>query len=242
MVTMGWPEVLDRHIPRQWTPRGRRWGWTAVIWRASRVTEGDHRNVSGETYLKGRHHPLRHLTAQVIEPLDVSDDRLRHRLQHVRKPAYGHPLAHELKARRPAVDDLSQDVIRCEATTGSGAHEVTAGGLGPFGPSQDDPTRLQINVRLGSLDPVGMPLATAVWSGERADEGCYLPIIERRRRGWNTTGRLWVGDGTMRAWDTRASLARHPAWSLSPLPLTGATAEARDAWSTAGVTTSAAEA
>jgi hypothetical protein len=40
----------------------------------------------------------------------------------------------------------------------------------------------------------------------------------------------------MSALDTRASLARHQDFSLSPLPLTGATAEAMDAWSTAGVT------
>src|SRR5712691_8210663 len=90
MVTMGLPEVLDPHIPRHWTPRGRSWGWRAVMWLASILTGGDHRNVSVATSLKGMHHTLSHLTAQGIEPLDVSDDRLRHLLQHVSKPAYGH--------------------------------------------------------------------------------------------------------------------------------------------------------
>ena len=46
----------------------------------------------------------------------------------------------------------------------------------------------------------------------------------------------------MSALDTRASLARHQDWYLSPLPLTGATAAAMDAWITAGVRKSAAEA
>src|SRR4249920_2808749 len=64
MVKMGFVEVLDRHIPRHWTQRGLSWGWTAVIWLAYIVTEGDHRKVSVETYLAGRHHTLRHLTAQ----------------------------------------------------------------------------------------------------------------------------------------------------------------------------------
>src|SRR5437867_4023205 len=58
MVKMGLPEVLDRHIPRHWTQRGLSWGWTAVIWLASIITAGDHRKVSVETYLKGRHHTL----------------------------------------------------------------------------------------------------------------------------------------------------------------------------------------
>ena len=87
MVKMGLPEVLDRHIPRHGTQRGLSWGWTAVIWLAYIVTEGDHRKVSVETYIKGMHHTLRHLTAQVIEPLDFRDDRLSHRLTHLSKPA-----------------------------------------------------------------------------------------------------------------------------------------------------------
>ena len=73
-------------------------------------------------------------------------------------------------------------------------------------------------------------------SGERADDGLYIPIIERIRTGLNKTGLLFVGDCKMSALDTRAYLARHQDWYLSPLPLTGATAEAMDAWITAGVT------
>ena len=235
MVTMGFPEVLDRHIPRHWTQRGLSWGWTAVVWLAYIVTEGDHRKVSVETYLKGMHHTLSTLTAQVIEPLDLSDDRLSHLLTHLSKKAYWHQIERDLNARSIEVHALSQEVIRCDATTVSGDHEVTEGGLVQFGHSKDDPTRPQIKVMMGSLDPLGMPLATDVLSGERADDGLYIPIIERIRRGLNKTGLLFVGDCKMSALDTRASLARHQDWYLSPLPLTGATAAAMEAWITAGV-------
>src|SRR5881296_4111011 len=236
MVKMGVPEVLDRHIPRHGTQRGLSWGWTAVIWLAYIVTEGDHRKVSMETYLKGMHHTLSHLTAQAIEPLDFSDDRLSHLLKHLSKPAYWHQIERELNARSIEIYDLSQDMIRCDATTVSGAHEVTEGGLVQFGHSKDDPTRPQIKVMMGSLDPLGMPLATDVLSGERADEGLYIPIIERIRTGLKTPGLLFVGDCKMSALDTRAYLAGHQDWYLSPLPLTGATAGAMDAWITVGVT------
>jgi transposase len=235
MVQMGLPEVLDRHIPRHWTQRQISWGWTAVIWLAYIVTEGDHRKVSVETYLKGMHHTLSHLTAQVIEPLDFSDDRLSHLLKHLSKPAYWHQIEHDLNARSIEVYALSQDVIRCDATPVSGDHEVTAGGLVQFGHSKDDPTRPQIKVMIGSLDPLGLPLATDVVSGERADDGLYLPIIERIRTGLQPPGLLFVGDCKMSALDTRAYLARHQDWDLSPLPLTGATAEAMEAWITTGV-------
>jgi transposase len=240
MVKMGLPEVWDRHIPRHWTQRGISWGWTAVIWLAYIVTEGDHRNVSMETYLKGMKHTLSHLTAQIIEPLDFRDDRLSHLLQHLSKPAYWHARERDLNERSMEMYDLSQGVSRCDATTVSGEHEVTEGGLVQFGQSKDDPTRPQIKVMMGSLDPLGMPLATDVLSGERADDGVYIPIIERIRTGLKTIGLLFVGDWKMSALETRAYLARHQDFYLSPLPLTGATAAAMDAWITAGVTQGAA--
>jgi transposase len=182
------------------------------------------------------HHTLSRLTAQVIEPLDLRDDRLSHLLQHLSKPAYWHAIERDLNARSIAVYDLSQDVIRCDATTVSGEHEVTAEGLLQFGHSKDDPTRPQSKVLMGSLDPLGMPLATDVLSGERADDGLYIPLMERVRIGLQTPGLLFVGDCKMSALDTRAYLVRHQDLYLSPWPLTGTTAEAMDAWVTTGVT------
>jgi hypothetical protein len=207
-----------------------------VIWRAYSVTEGDHRQVAVATSLKGRHPTLSDLTAQGIEPLDVSDDRWSHLLQHVRKPASWHPIARDFNARRMEVPAWPQDVLHCDAPTVAGDHEVPEGGLGPCGQRQEDPTRPPLTVRMGALAPLGMPLATEVVAGARAEEGFHLPIMERLRPGLTTPGLLLVGDCTRRALETRASLARPQDFSGSPLPLTGATAEAMDAWITAGVT------
>ena len=125
MVTMGLPEVLDRHIPRHWKQRGLSWGWTAVMWLAYILTEGDHRKVAVEVYIKRMKHTLSHLSGQVIAPLDFSDDRLAHLLKHLSKSRYWHKIEHDLNARSIEVYALPQDVIRCDATTVSGAHEVT---------------------------------------------------------------------------------------------------------------------
>ena len=161
---------------------------------------------------------------------------MSHLLTHLSKPAYWHQIERDLNARSIEVHALPQDVIRCDATTVSGDHEVTEGGLVQCGQRKDDPTRPQITVMMGSLDPLGMPLSTEVLSGARADDGLDIPIIERMRIGLNKTGLLFVGDCKMSALETRAYLARHQDWYVSPLPLTGATAEAMDAWITAGVT------
>jgi hypothetical protein len=128
-VTMGWPEVWDRPIPRHGTPRRSRWGWTAVSGLASLVTEGDRRTVAVATSRKGRPHTLSPLTAQVSAPLAVRDERWSPLLQPVRPPASGHQSARDGPARRLEGSDVSQAVSRCEATTVSGAPEVPAGGL-----------------------------------------------------------------------------------------------------------------
>jgi transposase len=150
MVKMGLPEIVDRHIPRHWTQRGLSWGWTAVIWLAYIVTEGDHRTVSVDTDLKGMHHTLSRLTAQGIEPLDWSDDRLSPLRKHVSRPAYWHAIERDLNEQSIEVYALSQDVIRCDATTVSGDHEVTEEGLGQFGQRKDDPARPPITGMRGS--------------------------------------------------------------------------------------------
>src|SRR6266852_4969406 len=81
-----------------------------------------------------------------------------------------------------------------------------------------------------------MPLSTDVLSGERADDGLYLPLMERIRTGVSTSGLLFVGDCKMSALEIRTYLAQHRDFYLSPLPLTGLTAEAMDAWIAEGVT------
>jgi transposase len=129
MVQMGFVEILDRRIPRHSQQRGLSWGWTAVLWLASILTEGDHRKVSVAAYVQGMPHTLSHLSGQVIEALDFSDDRLGHLLTHVSKSQYWHGIERDFNARSLEVYALSQPVIRCDATTVSGTHDVTDGGL-----------------------------------------------------------------------------------------------------------------
>jgi transposase len=65
---------------------------------------------------------------------------------------------------------------------------------------------------------LGLVALRELLSGERADDGVYIPVIDRIRVGLRTSGLLFVGDGTMSALDTRAPMARHQHVSLSPLP------------------------
>jgi transposase len=235
MMKMGLPEILDTHLPRHWKQEGLSWGWTAVIWLAYILSEGDHRKVAVETYVAGMKWTLSQVSGQHIRVLDFSDDRLAHVLKHLSKPTYWHPIEQALNEHSLAVYDLPASVIRCDATTVSAGHEVVDGGLVQFGHSKDDPRRPQIKIMTASLDPLGLPLATNVLSGEQADDGLYIPLLDRVLKGLGKSGLLVVGDCKMSAFGIRTDLVDKRQYYLSPLPLTGATANQMPQWISQGI-------
>src|SRR5207302_6785001 len=70
------------------------------------------------------------------------------------------------------------------------------------------------------LDPLGMPLATAVVPGNRTDDPLYVPAIQEVRKALGTGGRTYVGDCKMAARATRAFVAAGADFYLCPLPET----------------------
>ena len=238
MIEMGLPEILDRHLPKlpkRWRQEGLSWGWTAVIWLSYILSEGDHRKVAMETYVAGMMQTLSQVTGQSIRVLDFSDDRLSHLLRHLSKARYWQAIEDDLSEHSITVYGLPGDVVRLDATTVSGYHQVEAGGLVQFGHSKDDPSRPQIKLMMASLDPMGMPLASQVVSGEQADDGLYLPMIKRLEQTLSQPGLLYVGDCKMSAFDTRAYVSGKQNLYLSPLPLTGNTAQQMPQWICEGV-------
>jgi len=238
MIKMGLPEILDRHLPKlpkAWRQEGLSWGWTAVIWLAYILSEGDHRKVAMETYVAGMMQTLRQVTGQVIRVLDFSDDRLSHLLRHLSKARYWQAIEDDLSEHSITVYGLPSHVVRLDATTVSAYHQVEEGGLVQFGHSKDDPSRPQIKLMIASLDPMGMPLASQVVSGEQADDGLYLPMIKRLEQTLSQPGLLYVGDCKMSAFDIRAYVSGKKNLYLCPLPLTGSTAQQMPQWICEGI-------
>jgi transposase len=111
-----------------------------------------------------------------------------------------------------------KECIRVDTTTVSSYAEVNEEGLLQLGLSRDHrPDLAQLKVVLASLDPLGMPLATEVLSGEQADDPVYLPIITRVREGLGKKGFLYIGDCKMSALQTRATLQFQSDFYLCPL-------------------------
>src|SRR5216683_4246803 len=117
------------------------------------------------------------------------------------------------------VYDLSTERVHVDSTSASAYAVVTEGGLFQFGHSKDDrPDLPQVKVMQAVLDPLGMPLATDVVSGERADDPLYMPCIERVQASVGRHGLLDVGDCKMASRDTRARIAAAGDFYLCPLP------------------------
>ena len=230
MVQMGLPEILDRHIPHRGPQRTLSWGWTAVIWLAYILSEQDHRKVSMERFVAGMITTLSEVSGQPVTALDFSDDRLTHLLRHLSKSKVWERIERELSERSIDVYELPTDVIRCDPTTVSGYHAVTDEGIMQFGHSKDDPSLPQFKLSMASLDPMGMPLACEVVSGENADDGLYLGLIERVTTTLKKTGLLIVGDCKLSALTNRQQITASGQYYLTPLPATGTRAQAMSDW------------
>ena len=82
------------------------------------------------------------------------------------------------------------------------------------------PDLAQVKIMLATLDPLSLPVATEVLSGEKADDPLYVPAIKRVRETLMTNGLLYIGDCKMAAIATRGELAAGGDYYLCPLPST----------------------
>src|SRR5260370_31858731 len=145
---------------------------------------------------------------ETLWTLDLTDDGLADVLRLFSYDVHWQAFEQELMGQLVRVYDLSAQVVRIDTTTASSYADVDEQGLLQLGHSKDHrPDLPQLKLVLASLDPLGMPLATEVISGEHADDPVYLPMIARVRSGLQKKGLLYVGDCKMAALQTRANLA-----------------------------------
>lgn len=230
MVRLGLPEILDRNIPRHWLQEGLSWGWVATIWLAHILSQGDHRKVTVRDWVRQARLTLEETTGFSIRDTDFTDDRLAIVLRVLSKPAYWHAIERDLGQNTVRIYDLGRERVRVDASTVWGYHAERAESLFQFGKSKDDPRLPQVKLMIGTLDPLGLPVATDVVSGQKADDGLYLPMIDRITTILVTAGLLFVGDSKMSALGTRAHIRARGQHYLMPLALVGDTGRDMRGW------------
>src|ERR671922_2217272 len=219
MQRMGLPMLLDHHFPTHGNWQGLSLGWVSTIWLSSILSRGDHRMVHVEPWVAKRLWTLGGTTGQAVTRVDFTDDRLEVVLRRLNEDTRWAAFESALNQYTVRVYDLSTARVHVDSTSASVYATVSEGGLFQFGHSKDDrPDLPQVKVMQAVLDPLGMPLATDVVSGERADDPLYMPCIARVQASLGRHGLLYVGDCKMASRETRARIAAAGDFYLCPLP------------------------
>ena len=231
VARMGVQPLLDTHFPTHGNWQGLSLGWVTVLWLAHILSQADHRLSHVEPWAEKRLHTLRGCTGQRLHPLDVSDDRLARVLQAWSDDARWSTFENALTQQLVRVYALRPERVRLDSTTASGTWAVTPEGVFQCGHRKDHrPDLPQVKVMMSTLDPLGLPLATAVVPGHHADDPLYIPAVRQVRASLGQRGLLYVGDCKMAAWETRAFLHAGQDGSLCPLSALQVPADRLDAY------------
>jgi transposase len=215
---MGVQPLLDEQFSPHGNWVGLSLGWVTVLWLTHILSEADHRLNHVEPWAAQRLHTLQGSTGQRVHPLDLSDDRLAAVLEALSHDEPWQAFEAAFTQQWLRVYELQPERVRLDRTTASGYWSVTEDGLFQFGHRKDHrPDLPQVKVMLAVLDPLGLPVATDVVPGQRADDPLDLPAITRVRAHVGRRGLLYVGDCTMGALETRAWIQAGGACYLCPL-------------------------
>src|SRR3989442_210175 len=219
MQRMGLPTLLDNHFPTHGNWTGLSLGWVSTIWLSSMLSRGDHRMVHVEPWVAKRLWTLGFTTGQAVMRVDFTDDRLEIVLRRLSEDTRWAAFESALNQHTVRVYDLSTARVHVDSPSASVYATISEGGLFQFGHSKDErPDLPQVKVMQAVLDPLGMPLATDVVSGERADDPLYMPCIARVQASVGRHGLFYVGDCKMASRATRARFAAAGDFYLCPLP------------------------
>jgi transposase len=213
------PATLDRHFstPRNWkgplSP-----GEVLAIWLLFVLSQGDHCLNHVEPWVAQHQGTLSALLGKTVLPVDLHDDRLADWLNRLSASDSFSVLERELNQQTVRVYQLPTDSVRIDTTTANSYADVLSEqGLLQFGHSKDDPSRPQLKIAAGVLDPLGMPLVTVAVPGNSTDDPLYIPVIQAVQQSFGSGGRSYVGDCKMAALATRAFVAAGQDFYLCPL-------------------------
>jgi transposase len=240
-VIIGWLLAMRVHIlidavlPRphgNW--QGLSFGQIVVLWLAYILTECDHRMSPVESWVAQRQEVLRRCTTWSVTPQDLTDDRLEVILDLLgdKQAKPWERLDRGIGQQLIQAYRLPTDLARIDTTSFSVHHaEVGPDGqpysLLRFGKSKDHrPDLRQFVQALGTLDPAGVPLVSAMLRGSQNDSPVYLPIWRQMveiigRPDFVLVGDCKLNECTHCSLGNRGQLHLAGGIYLAPLAMTG---------------------
>ena len=212
-------EIINRNIKPHGNWKGLDIGTVVMVWLCYILSEGDHWKNHVEDWAKERLEVLEACLGKEVRSLDFSDDRLGDVLEALSDGGVWSKCEQGLNEGTLRVYNLKREVIRIDTTTASSYGKEDKEGMLRFGHTKDHNKGIpQVKIATATLDPLGMPVATKVLAGNKADDPLYLPIIEEIRESiGGVKGLLYVGDSKMGSKETRGEITKAGDKYLCPL-------------------------
>ena len=202
-------------MPKNW--KGLSIGKITHTWLIYILSNCDHRLSHVEDWALGHLGILSTMIDSEIRREDFCDDKLGLLLEYFSGEEWNTFFCNYTK-NVIEVYDLETGVFRVDATIGKSFRSVMEKGLFQMGSSkQFRPDLPQFKMMLATFDPLGIPVASLIVSGEKADDPLYIPVIAQTIKSTGVKHKLFVGDCKMSSIETRTFIENSENYYLSPL-------------------------
>ncbi len=200
MEEMGIRRLIDKEVEVHGNWQGISLGRLVEIWLSYVLTEQDHRLVEVRAWANDRQAMFNRALGIEWRDTALSDDRLAIVVSVLGEDGIQRQLDAALLGEWLTVYELPTNTTRLDSTSVSVYGGAEADSVLQHGHSKDHrPDLAPFKVMLSRLDPLGLPLACELVSGERADDGLYVPAYERRVAALGRRDVWVVGDTKMAA-------------------------------------------
>ncbi len=216
MEDMGIRQHIDVVVEQHGNWQGISVGTILEIWLCYMLTEQDHRLVAVRTWANDRRQMFNTLLGLELRDTDLSDDRLAVVLDKIGDERIQEQADEAMIRAWVTIYALPSRTIRLDSTSVSVYSEIEdEDSLMQRGHSKDHrPDLAQFKIMLSTLDPLGMPLKCEVISGQRADDGLYVPSYDQTVALLGRSDVLVVGDSKMAALATRGHIVAGGSYYL----------------------------
>ncbi len=221
---MGLRTIIDRVLQPHGHRQGLSFGWLVIIWLIHILREKNHCMDVVQDWSAKMQETLKRLTGQPQTELDFTDDRLADTLRYLSDDEAWGNIEMQVGRHVMRVYELPKpETARIDATSGAVTHDEKKHTIFKRGWGKNGQTEVQFKVMMSTIDPLGLPVAVDVVSGDKADDPLYLPCYRRSQAILGKKGLLYVGDTKMSALETRGTIENEGDLYLSPLAYIGNT-------------------
>lgn len=222
---------INTHYPIHKNWIGGDKGMIVTVWLCYILTVKDHRLYTVEGWFRQHNRSINLLLTSYghaeLSPKDFTDDRLGSLLSAFSVEEIWQTFMNSFSRNLLKLYDISIRHVELDATVAQQYRSVIEGGLLQMGHSKQHRSDLpQFKSMLSNAAEQNIPLLIQTVSGNRADDGLYLPIIIQTRSIIGTIGILWQGDSKLGSLDNRYAISKHGDYYLTPASLVQINAEA----------------